>query len=163
MSKRKNRDRSPNIPQATLERARRQAEELGTVVNEPVAETNAPIVEAAAEPVKTAATATAPAVTGKQREERRAEQGIKPRNGGSGGSARRTTVSPGGMVVPRPRRRKSEVLSLAEIEDLLEHPTKTVTEAELHADYGYVLSDLRNMGVLAAVLFIFLIVLAQIL
>jgi hypothetical protein len=93
----------------------------------------------------------------RSREERRAEQGVPAR----GGSARRSSRAANGEA-PRPRRRERE-LTLAEIEDILAHPTKTVTEAELHAQYGYVLADLRNMGALAAALFVLLVVLAQIL
>lgn len=169
MSKRKNRDRSPNIPQETLDRARRQVDERGTggdsSTNVSANASEAAIVEAAPEAIATSAPLAA---TGRNRDERRADQGIKPRNGSGSarsgaGSARRASSGTGGDLAARPRRRKSEVLSMAEIEDLLEHPTKTVTETQLRADYGYVLADLRNMGVLAAGLFIFLIVLAQIL
>lgn len=167
MSKRKNRDRSPNIPQETLDRARRQVEERGTVsvAGGDSGASEAPVVEAAPE---IDAVATPLAATGKNRDERRADQGIKQRSGSGSarsrdGSARRASSGTGGNLAPRPRRRKSEELTMAEIEDLLEHPTKTVTEAQLRADYGYVLADLRNMGALAAALFIFLIILAQIL
>lgn len=160
MSKRKNRDRSPNIPQETLERARRQVEERGADVNDKPAASESAVSPVSVQTAAETNTTSAPLVaTGKKRDERRAEQGVKPRNGSS--SARR--AASGGELAARPRRRKSEELTLAEIEDLLEHPTKMVTEEQLHAQYGYVLADLRNMGVLAAGLFIFLIVLAQIL
>ncbi|MDZ4766120.1 MAG: hypothetical protein SGI73_16390 [Chloroflexota bacterium] len=46
---------------------------------------------------------------------------------------------------------------------LLEHPTKFVSEDELRTAYTYVLRDLRSMGVLAAGLIILLVVLAQVL
>jgi hypothetical protein len=51
-------------------------------------------------------------------------------------------------------------MSTAMIENMLAHPTKIVTEAELHAQYGFVLKDLRNMGILAAGLMLSLVVLA---
>lgn len=46
---------------------------------------------------------------------------------------------------------------------LLEHPTKPVTEAELRAEYGYVLADVRNMFVLAGALVVVLLGLALLL
>ena len=42
-------------------------------------------------------------------------------------------------------------------------PTKVVTEDDLRADYGFVIRDLRNMGILAAALFVALICAAFIL
>ncbi len=76
---------------------------------------------------------------------------------------------------PRPRRRRT--LQSAQLErrkdqggldaeyvaELLANPTKVVTEDDLRADYGFVIRDLRNMGVLAAALFIVLICAALIL
>ncbi|MCY4145907.1 MAG: hypothetical protein OXE95_05900 [Chloroflexi bacterium] len=76
---------------------------------------------------------------------------------------------------PRPRRRRA--LQSAQLErrkdqggldadyvaELLENPTKVVTEDDLRADYGFVIRDLRNMGILAAALFIVLIFAALIL
>lgn len=43
------------------------------------------------------------------------------------------------------------------VAEQLANPTKIVTEDELKEDYGYVIKDLRNMGILAAVLFVALI------
>ncbi len=71
---------------------------------------------------------------------------------------------------PRPRRRRA--LHTAQLErrkdagaldgeyvaELLANPTKVVSEDDLRADYGFVIKDLRNMGILAAVLFIALVV-----
>ena len=54
-------------------------------------------------------------------------------------------------------KRKSEGLDPAYVADRLANPTKIVTEEELHADYGFVIKDLRNMGILAGVLFLALI------
>lgn len=58
-------------------------------------------------------------------------------------------------------RRKS--LTAYEIADLLHNPTKTVSEEELHAQYGFVLADLRSMGLLAAASFGVLLLLAFVL
>lgn len=71
---------------------------------------------------------------------------------------------------PKPRRRRRSLQS-AQLEnrknqgeldgeyvaDMLANPTKIVTEEELKQDYGYVIQDLRNMGILAAVLFVALV------
>lgn len=65
--------------------------------------------------------------------------------------------------VGKPRRitpRSDEKLSSAVVEERLAYPTKFVSEAELRHDYSYVLRDLRNMGLLAAALFLVLIALA---
>ena len=71
---------------------------------------------------------------------------------------------------PKPRRRRRDLqtakldkrkaegaLDAEYVAELLENPTKVVTEEELRQDYAYVLRDLRSMGILAAVLFIALI------
>jgi len=61
-------------------------------------------------------------------------------------------------------RRKSEgALSADYIAELLANPNKTVSEDDLRADYGFVIKDLRNMGLLAAALFCALIVVSLIL
>ena len=46
---------------------------------------------------------------------------------------------------------------------MLANPTKTVTEAELRAEYSYVVSDLRGMAIISVVLLVTLVVLAQVL
>lgn len=51
------------------------------------------------------------------------------------------------------KRKKGETLDGVDIARLLANPTKEVTEADLRKQYSYVLADLRNMGILAAILF----------
>jgi hypothetical protein len=58
------------------------------------------------------------------------------------------------------RPRRVEEMSGEYVAHLLANPTKTVSEAELHAQYGFVLKDLRNMFILAGGLFGLLVVLA---
>lgn len=58
---------------------------------------------------------------------------------------------------------KDVALTTAQISELLDHPTKTVTEAEFRTQYAYVLKDLRSMGLLTAALFALLIVLSLVL
>lgn len=79
--------------------------------------------------------------------ERRAERSV--RSGGSGTTAR--------------RERRHDELSSQVVTELLAHPTKTVTEAELRKDYSYVVADLRSMFLLSAALIVALVVLAQVL
>lgn len=59
------------------------------------------------------------------------------------------------------RKHKNDPLDQAGIKHLLTHPTKLVTEAQLHEEYGYVLRDVRNMLTLAAGLMVALVILAQ--
>lgn len=67
----------------------------------------------------------------------------------------------------RKRRRDKDVdatqLTQAEIAERLASPTKTVTPDQLRQQYTYVLADLRSMGALAGILFVTMIVVAQLL
>ena len=79
----------------------------------------------------------------------------------SSGAARR--VSTAKRLREKNEEARKKALTADEISEILANPTKVVTEAELHQQYGYVLRDLRNMGVFAASSFLFLIILAVIL
>ena len=61
------------------------------------------------------------------------------------------------------RRKDEGALDADYVAELLANPTKVVTEDDLRADYGFVIKDLRNMGILAACLFIALIIAALVL
>ena len=61
------------------------------------------------------------------------------------------------------RRKDEGALEAEYIAELLANPTKVVTEDDLRADYGFVIKDLRNMGILAAGLFIALIIVSLVL
>ena len=61
------------------------------------------------------------------------------------------------------RRKDAGALDGEYVAELLANPTKVVTEDDLRADYGFVIRDLRNMGVLAACLFIALVIVSLIL
>lgn len=63
-------------------------------------------------------------------------------------AARRRKLS----TVQLERSRKRGEMSNELIESALNNPTKVVTEEELREDYQHVLFDLRNMGILAAIL-----------
>lgn len=141
MSKRRNREGAPNLPQETLERARRQAAidrgELPVEAApepEPVVET--PKAAPKANPYRTVAASQRRVATG----------------------ARRA----GGNRVAGTRQRETE-LDADTISELLDNPTIYVSEQQLKAEYGFVTADLRNMFMLAAGLMILLVVLATVL
>lgn len=138
MSKRRERG-SQRLNRELLDRARRQAaaiegEDAAEAQNEPeAAETPEASVEAAA-----------------------------PRRSSSGDVlTRRPSTAKRLRARNESVRRKS--LTAYEIADLLHNSTKTVSEEELHAQYGFVLADLRSMGLLAAASFGVLLLLAFIL
>lgn len=58
------------------------------------------------------------------------------------------------------RSRKRGGMSNEIISDILSNPTKIVTQEELSEDYQHVLFDLRNMGLLAAILIVVMLGLA---
>ncbi len=75
----------------------------------------------------------------------------------NGEGSRRRKVSP----VQLERSRQRGELTHEMIEEILHNPTVTVTQEDLRQDYQHVLFDLRNMGILAAVLFVALVAMAQ--
>lgn len=72
-------------------------------------------------------------------------------------AARRRKLSP--VQIERSRQRGE--LEGDVIRQILENPTDFVSEEQLREEYQHVLVDLRNMGILAAVLMIILVMLAQ--
>lgn len=142
MSKRRNREKQPNLPKATLDRAREQA---GLPVENP-------------EPVA-ALPAEKPIAAPKPAAEVPMTSTEKPKTAAASATARRRKIS--AAQLERSQKRGENTYEM--VEYLLENPTKEVTEAQLREEYGYVLRDLRNMGVLAALLVLALIVAAQIL
>jgi hypothetical protein len=135
MSKRRTRDRQPNIPTDALQRAREQA---GLPATPDEIETPAPAEVAAS--VETAAPKFTP-------------------NTASGAVAARRRKVGSAQLDSAKRRGQTDQ---DKVKYLLENPTKTVTEAELRKEYFHVLIDLRNMGLLAAVLIGILVLLAQV-
>lgn len=61
------------------------------------------------------------------------------------------------------RRKGQGALDGEYVADLLANPTKVVSEEELRADYGFVIKDLRHMGILAAALFVVLVAVSLVL
>jgi hypothetical protein len=164
MSKRRRKKQNkPNLPEATLERARRQAAvERGEMDAESVEEVEA--LEAAEvqaqAPEKeggnggSADTSANPFRTVPAKE-RRARTGTHT---GEDGAVRRKRREGPAVRARQP----TETLDHETLVHLLHNPTKTVTPAELQQEYGYVLADLRSMGILAAGLIVTLVVLAVI-
>ena len=127
MSKRRRKKR-PNLPEATLRRARRQAgrDEADETQDESASDSGDSSKSSDSESVVERA-------------------------------ARRRRLSP----VQLERSRERGELEVEVIEDMLANPTDIVTEEQLRDDYGHVLLDLRNMGILAAILMVVLVGLAQ--
>jgi hypothetical protein len=141
MSKRKNRNSSPNVPQATLERARQQlAGDNPVKPVEPVEETP---VEAKAEKVATDVNlAPAPKVT--------------PSAPRTRSSTTRRRSEPAQSKGARKERYDPEV-----VKNRLLNPTRVVTEEQLRQEYGFVIRDLRTIAMIAAAMIALMIVLAQ--
>ena len=124
----KRRRKKPNISQAVLEQARQSA-----AGQEPAAsEGDAPAQETAAADV-----ATDPVSAPAPRRQRRRRRDLQ--------------------AVQLERRKDEGALDAEFVADLLANPTKEVSEEELRADYGFVIKDLRNMGILAAGLLVALV------
>lgn len=135
MSKRKNRTSSPNIPQATLDRAREQL--TGEPAPPPPVEKE-PVRAAAPEPNLKRATAAPVASTTTRTRRRTTERSSSARSS-----------------------RGSDRMDMEMIRERLDNPTRIVSEDELRTEYNYVLRDLRSMGILAAALAAALVVIAQ--
>ncbi|RMG80931.1 MAG: hypothetical protein D6712_17245 [Chloroflexi bacterium] len=131
MARRKSRKKSPNIPQDVLEQARQENGDVAEDENAQSEET---------------ATENEAVVAVERRSRRRRRRSSQP------SAARKAERDL--------RRKKKGELSQEQIAYLLSHPTKEVDENELRDQYGYVVKDLRNMGLLAAALIVVLIVAA---
>jgi len=149
MSKRKTREGAPNLPQETLERARRQAAvDRGELPSEPeqvAAPVPAPVAPKPAAAVTANPYRTVPA------SQRRAVA-----------TARSSDRRVRGAQVAGARTRQTE-LDADTISELLDNPTVFVSEQQLKTEYGFVVADLRNMFTLAAGLMVLLVVLATVL
>jgi hypothetical protein len=127
----KRRNKKANLPDDVLARARKQAG-----IEEPEPETEAE--EADDEPSEKEVIKAASA-------------SVQER------AARRRKLSP----VQLERSRKRGELDADTIRELLENPTIEVSDEQLREEYQHVLIDLRNMGLLSALLMVLLVILAQ--
>jgi hypothetical protein len=142
MSKRKNRSSSPNLPQATLDRARQQLSGQNPAqATEPVEET----------PVEVKAEAVAPAVS--------AAPKAAPR---TASTPSRTRSSSKRTQSAQPKGARAN-MDTQVIKNRLLHPTRLVTEDQLRQEYGYVMHDLRTIAVIAIAMIVLMVVLAQVL
>ncbi len=126
MSKRRKKN-APNLPEATLKRAREQAGLIESEDNTDDVQDDAPATEAVADP--------------------------QPKK-----SRRRARMERARLD---PNLQKDNTPDSDMIAEQLANPTVVVTEEQMREEYSYVLKDLRNMGLLAAVLFVVLIGIAQ--
>jgi hypothetical protein len=148
MSKRKNRSSAPNIPQATLDRARQQlggsatpvpAEPVETVEDEVVA-------EAKPQPAKTTSAPSSRVAA------QRASSTSRSRS--TGNRRVQSAQSRGG---------RKDQMDTEIVKNRLLHPTRMVSEAELREEYGYVIADLRTIAIIAVAMVVIMVVLAQVL
>jgi hypothetical protein len=145
MSKRKNRSSAPNIPQATLDRARQQL--AGDAVpDEPAEEAVQTEVEATPEPVK-----AAPVSSSRVAAQRAA------------GSTRSRASAARRVQTAQAKGGRKELLDTEIVKNRLLHPTRMVTEAQLREEYGYVIRDLRTIAIIAIAMVVLMVVLAQVL
>jgi len=126
----KRRRKKPNIPQSALEQARQDANE------DDVSSQSGSKVESEAGNEVAQSTVTNPATVGISK-----------------ASRRRRSV----QTAQLEKRKNQGSLDAEYVAEMLANPTKVVTEEDLHADYGFVITDLRNMGILATVLFVALV------
>ena len=133
MSKRKKRNSTPNLPQSTLDRARQQSG----------AEDNAPPADEAKQSKQQKRNGKRDAKQRESRAENRSDRRVKPE------------------TMQFSQRKKKGVLDSETIENALANPTIFVSAEQLREEYGYVISDLRGMGILAGILMVFLFALAQ--
>ncbi len=131
-----NRTTSPNLPESTLERARKQV--------------SGELEEGSGEAFSKVSTAKPATPADEARRERRSRRQAARRQSGGGSASGQFS-----------QRSKRDSLSSEYISEMLANPTIHVSEAQLREEYGFVLADLRSMGILAAVLMIFLVLLAQ--
>jgi|GEM_PF-498629 len=168
MSKRRSRkSSSPNLPKATLERARAQAglspkDEEAAEAAEAAPAKPAPAKPAAEKPIAEKPAAEKPAPAKAAAEETASSAGTTSRrsrsSAGSAASSRARTKRVAAAQLERSKQRGE--LDMQTVEEALEHPTRFPSEDDLHRDYGYVLRDLRNMFILAGVLIVALILIA---
>jgi len=83
--------------------------------------------------------------------------------GARSASERRASRSSRAEAPRRDTRRVTGGMRADVVADRLEHPTLTVTEADLRKAYSYVTNDLRSMAILAVILIVGLIIVAQVL
>jgi hypothetical protein len=148
MSKRKNRSSAPNIPQATLDRARQQITGSAEPTPAPAEPVETVAAEAKSEPVAKVAPSASSRVAAQ-----RAASSSRGRTT-SGRRVQSAQAKSGG---------RRDQLDSQLVKNRLLHPTKTVSEAELRQEYGYVVKDLRTIAIISITMIAIMVVLAQVL
>lgn len=145
MAKRKKNKKKPNLPKATLERARAQArgEEYTPEWEDEEVEDDLPADE--------------PDTVEDDSDDDNAVSSRRSRRA----ARRRSTPSTVQYSRRRGNNNDGDALDNAALGNMLARPTKFVSEEELKEEYGYVVADVRNMFILAGILFVFLVLLAQ--
>jgi hypothetical protein len=151
VSKRRRKSSSPNLPMETLERARLQAQQARE-------DAGLDDEEDSEEEDDAPATVVPAARASVENRQRRDERDQRRRS-------RRTSIAStsGRQAEPRQFSKRKSGADAGYVANMLLHPTKFVSEAELHQEYGYVIADLRSMFLLAAALLVVLVALAFIL
>lgn len=178
--KRTSKSKKPNLPQATLDRARRQITEPDAADAEHAAETP-PVVEAAPTQAPAPAEAAAPdeAPTPVEEQAAPAAEPVRPAAARKADEAiearaarRRAERESRRPTRSAPRRRPTVTATRSRSKDevdssmyaqLLANPTKTVSNEELQGEYGHVLADIRNMFIVSVTLMVLMVFLAQVL
>ncbi|MDZ4669451.1 MAG: hypothetical protein SH821_01160 [Phototrophicales bacterium] len=96
-------------------------------------------------------------------EEAAAKRAARRENRPTTGVPSTRASEPPRQTVAQANRKKREILSQEQIAYQLAHPTKTVSYEELQRDYNHVVRDIRNMFILAAILMVSMVILAQVL
>lgn len=143
MAKRRNRKNRPNIPQSTLDRARIEA---GL---EPEGDVQDALAEGMGEESADGAEEIIAAVEAEDNDKR--SESVAPAR-----RRRRRASRSGELSVDEKKNLGQDAVS-----EMLHNPTKIVPEEQLRSEYTHVITDLRNMFLLAGVLIALLIFLAQ--
>jgi hypothetical protein len=96
-------------------------------------------------------------------EEAAAKRAARRENRPSTGVGTTRASAPVQAKVVQANRKKREIMTQEQIAYQLAHPTKTVSYDDFKRDYKHVVVDIRNMFLLAGILMISMVILAQIL
>ncbi len=155
MAKKRRKGKKPNLPQATIDRARRQAGVDEDDIQDDIEETVDAQADEEIEDVEDEATESHSGGNSR-RAERAAERARRRARAARSRDAVRVS-----SMGPSRRKNKDDDLDNSMMAQLLANPTKIVSQEQLQEEYGYVLRDLRNMFILAIVLMVALVLLAQ--
>ncbi len=96
-------------------------------------------------------------------EEAAAKRAARRENRATSGVGSTRSNAPAQAKVVQSNRKKREILTQDQIAYQLAHPTKEVSYEEFQREYSHVVRDIRNMFILATILMISMVILAQVL